>query len=154
LSRGTQVAGVGRMSPKRLDDFVAYQLALDFKRRVYKLVDGHPAAKRDLRYVDQLFSAASGVDSKMAEGWARFIATEVRLYLRYALGSLEEAKGWIRDGIERGYFTHAECQEVLGIGNRCAAATMGWWKSLEPFVKPKGGRRSRKPPRGKRPPSA
>jgi four helix bundle protein len=126
------------MSPKRLDDFVAFQLAVDFKRRVYKLIDEHPRAKRDLRYVDQLFAAASGIDSKMAEGWARFVPAEVRQFLRYALGSLEEAKGWLRDGIDRGHFTAAECEELLVIGNRCGAATMAWWKSLGPFVKPKG----------------
>jgi len=134
-----------RIPMKKLDDVIAYQLAVDFKRRIYKLIEDHPRARRDLQYVDQLFDAAGGVDSTIAEGFARFAAGEIRQFLRYALGSLEEAKRWVVDGIDRGYFTKAECQELLTIGNRCAAATMAWWRSLEPFVPGrKAGPRHRK----------
>ena len=138
---------------KKLDDVEAYQLAVDFKRRIYKLVEDHPRARRDLQYVDQLFDAAGGVDSKIAEGWARFAAREIRQFLRYALGSLEEAKRWVADGIDRGHFTLAECEELLTIGNRCAAATMAWWRSLEPFVGKENRPRHRtlRPPRPSEP---
>jgi four helix bundle protein len=120
---------------KRLDDVFAYQLAVDFKRRIYKLVDEHPRASRDRDYADQLFRAASSVDSNIAEGWARFAAGEIRQFLRYARGSLEEARRRVMDGIDRGYFTTAECDALLTIGNRCGAAIMGWWRSLEPFTR-------------------
>ncbi len=139
------------MPIKKVNDFAAYQLAVDFKLRIYKLVDEHPRAKRDFQYTNQLLNAAGGVDSKMAEGWARFGAAEIRQFLRYSLGSLEEAKGWIRDGIARGYFTQAECEELLVIGNRCGAATMAWWKSLGPFVKSHGRGKPQKRPERRKP---
>ncbi|HEX5070926.1 MAG TPA: four helix bundle protein [Vicinamibacterales bacterium] len=132
---------------KKLDDVEAYQLAVDFKRRIYKLVEAHPRARRDYQYVDQLFDAAGGVDSKIAEGWGRFAAAEIRQFLRFALGSLEEAKRWVVDGIDRGYFTREECEELLTIGNRCGAATMAWWRSLGPYVRGPRERPRRNKPR-------
>ena len=121
------------MSVRKLQELVAYQLAVQFKLKVYQLVRSHPAARRDYRYCAQLFDAASSVEANIAEGWRRFAAKDMSLFLRYALGSLEEAKSRVGDGVHRGYFTTAECREALELGNRCGAATMGLWKSLKTF---------------------
>ena len=48
------------MGVKRLEDLVAYQLALEFKKRVYALVRENPEAFRDYRYRSQLFEAVEG----------------------------------------------------------------------------------------------
>jgi four helix bundle protein len=121
----------------------AFRLAVDFKQRVYDLVNSHYAARQDVRYKEQLFDAASSVEANIAEGWARYVAGEMSVFLRYALGSLEEAKRRVRDGIDRGYYTKETCQELLNVGDRCGAATMALWKSLQPFKKGPG----RPPPR-------
>ena len=121
------------MSVRRLEDLVAYQLAVRFKLKVYHLVRSHPAARRDYRYCAQLQDAASSVEANIAEGWRRFAAKDMSVFLRYALGSLEETKSRLQDGVHRGYFTVSECSEALELGNRCGAATMGLWKSLKPF---------------------
>jgi four helix bundle protein len=56
------------MGVKRLEDLIAFQQAVAFKREVYAIVTRHPAADRSFRYRDQLFGAASGVESNIAEG--------------------------------------------------------------------------------------
>ena len=83
------------MGVKRLEDLIAFKLAVEFKRGVYRIV------------------------KKSAD----------------ALGSLEETKRRLKDGIDRGYFTAAECADVLELGNRCGAATMALAKSLRAFAK-------------------
>ena len=39
------------MGVKRLDDLMAYQLSVEFKKLVYALVRAYPDADRDLRYL-------------------------------------------------------------------------------------------------------
>jgi four helix bundle protein len=140
-ANGMVLAITGRMGIPNLDSLQAYLLAVDFKLRVYKLVDEHPEAKRDYLYVRQLFDALGSAEANIAEGWRRWIAGEVTQFLRYSLASLEEAKVRLKDGVHRGYFTMEECRETLTIGNRCGAATMALWKSLQPFIKKRPGRR-------------
>jgi four helix bundle protein len=130
---GTVFATSGPMAIRKLEEMNAYLLAVDFKLRVYKLIREHPRVERDFRYCAQLRDSASDVEAAIAEGWRRFVAREMAQFLRYALASLEEAKTRLKDGIHRGYFTDDECRETLTIGNRCGAATMALWKSLQPF---------------------
>ena len=122
---------------------VAYQLAVRFKLKVYHLVRSHAAARRDYRDRAQLQDAASSVEANIAEGWRRFAAKDMSVFLRYALGSLEETKSRLQDGVHRGYFTLSECSEALELGNRCGAATMGLWKSLKPFKRGSSSRDQR-----------
>jgi len=146
------LAFTGGMGIPNLDELHAYLLAVDFKLRVYKLIDEHPQAKRDYLYVRQLFDALGSVEANIAEGWRRWVAGEVTQFLRYGLASLEEAKVRLKDGVHRGYFTMEECRDTLTIGNRCGAATMALWKSLQPFIKKRPSRRlqGRKNPGPKR----
>ena len=120
-ANGMVLAITGRMGIPNLDSLHAYLLAVDFKLRVYKLVDEHPEAKRDYLYVRQLFDALGSAEANIAEGWRRWIAGEVTQFLRYSLASLEEAKVRLKDGVHRGYFTMEECRETLAIGNRCVS---------------------------------
>jgi len=117
------------MVVKRLEDLVAFQLALEFKRSTYALVHSSPAANNDLRFKSQLFDSAASVEANIAEGWRRFAPGEMAQFLRYALGSLEEAKRRVQDGIDRGYFRPDDCEAALTLARRCGAATMALWKS-------------------------
>ena len=151
LPFGTVLALFASMAIRKLEDMAAFQLALDFKLRVDKLVREHPLAQRDLRYRDQLFDAASGVESNIAEGWRRFAAREMCQFLRYGMASLEEAKRRVRDGIHRGHFSAEACAELLNVGDRCGAATMALWKSLQPFTQRLKGPEGPKDQRSKGP---
>jgi four helix bundle protein len=133
------------MGVRRLEDLVAYQLAVEFKLLVYQLIREHPAAQRDVRYCDQLREAASSVEANLAEGWRRYVARDMAQFVRYSLASLEEAKVRIRDGVHRGHFTDRGCQGALAVGDRCGAATMALLRSLLALAK-----RDRRPA-GRRP---
>ena len=100
---------------------------------VYRLMPRNSEAWSDFRYRSQLFDAASSVEANIAEGWRRFGAGEMVLFLRYALASLEEAKLRLKDGVDRGYFKLGDCAAVFELGNRCGAATMALLRSLQGF---------------------
>jgi four helix bundle protein len=78
-----------------------------------------------------LFDAASSIEANLAEGWRRYQTREMGLFVRYALGSAEETKTRVIDGVHRGYFAASECEETLTYGKRCGAATMALLKSLQ-----------------------
>jgi four helix bundle protein len=118
------------MGVKKLEDLMAFKLAVEFKLAVYELLRGHPEAARDARYADQLRDAASSVEANLAEGWRRFAARDMAQFVRIALASLEEAKVRVRDGAHRGHFSDAECESALRLGHRCGAATMALLRAL------------------------
>jgi four helix bundle protein len=128
------------MGVKQLEDLVAYQLSVEFKKQIYALVRAHPEANRDLRYRSQLFEAVASMEANIAQGWRRFAAGEVAQFFRFALASLEEAKVRLIDGAHRGYFSEEQCAPILTIGRRCGAATMAFWRSQQPFTKPRKSR--------------
>jgi four helix bundle protein len=116
---------------KTLEDLIAYQQAKAFKLAVYSIVRAHPAADRDFRYRDQLFDAAVGGESNIAEGWRRYGHPDMIRFYRYAMGSLEEAQVRLLDGVARGYFTQPECTDALRHAKRSSSATAALIKSLE-----------------------
>ena len=115
---------------KTLEELIAFQQAVAFKREVYAIVRRHAKAERDFRYRYQLFDAASGVDSNIAEGWRRFGHPDMIRFLRYSLGSLEEAQKRLIDGVDRGYFESAVCTRALSHAKRCSRATTRFIESL------------------------
>jgi four helix bundle protein len=132
------------MGVKRLEDLIAFQLAVELKRGVYALVDGNARARSDWRYRDQLFDAALGGESNIAEGWHRHSAGEIAHFLRYALASLAETDRRLRDGVDRNYFTLSEIEPLRRACSRAIGATTNLWKSLQPFIKKKRSDTSRR----------
>lgn len=118
------------MGVKRLDDLIAFQEAVAFKVEVYAIVRRHAEADRANRYRDQLFDAASSVESNIAEGWRRFKTPDMVRFLRYASASLEEARLRLLDGVARGYFPRDVCENALTHAARCGGATVNLIKSL------------------------
>jgi four helix bundle protein len=119
---------------RTLEELTAYQLSLQFKRAIYQLVRRNAAADRDLRYRDQLFDAALSVSANIAEGFARRSMADFCVFLSYARGSAAESITRLQDGIDRGFFTAAVCNEALVLGRRTAAAIAGLQRSLRPFI--------------------
>jgi four helix bundle protein len=128
------------MGFKTLDDVLAYQVIREFKREVYRLVKSHSAAYRDLKFRDQLFDAVSSAEANCAEGFYRDSMAEFARFLKISRASLGEAVARVRDGIDREYFTEAECARAFELGDRAGRLTIGLIRSLEPFI--------RKPPPG------
>ena len=121
---GTRIARSTGMGAKRLEEVIAWQLAVKMKLEVYRIVNGSLAASRDFKYRDQIFAAASGAEMTIAEGFVRFRALQVIQFFTYARASLEETKRWLADGVHRGYFKPAEIHEARGLVIRCDIATL------------------------------
>jgi four helix bundle protein len=118
-----------------VDDLIAFQLAVEFKREVYRIVESSEPARADFRFTSQLFEAASGVEAVLDEGFNRNVSGEFAQFIRYALGSLAEARRRLRDGIHRKYFTEEDCRDAFSLGQRCCDATRNLHRSLRPFLK-------------------
>ena len=136
------VLPLGTMGVGRLEDMRAYQHARAFKSEVYALVRASPEANGDFKYRSQLFESAASAEVNIAEGWHRFGAGEIAQFLRYSRASLQEAQHRLRDGVDRGYFTVEACGPALDHADKCGAATVAWWKSLQPFIKKPRERRT------------
>jgi four helix bundle protein len=110
------------MGVRHFKDLIAWQLGEQFHAQVRAAVGRCEAVQHDHRYRSQLLDASSAVPSDIAEGFLRCSPGDFRRFLDYALGSLVEAEGRLRDGIERGYFTALECDPVFRLGKRCLTA--------------------------------
>lgn len=113
----------------QLDDLVAFQLARRFKREVYRLLSPQHG-DRDYRYAGQLRASASSVEANIAEGFYRLTPREFARFLLIARASLGEAEVRIADGIDRGYFTEADCAGAYLLVKRTGAAIMALRKSV------------------------
>jgi four helix bundle protein len=119
------------MGAKKLDDLIAFQLARDFKIEIYRIARAHPEATRNMEYRNQLFGAAASGESNVAEGYYRFAPAEFARFLGFARGSIGEAEVRLLDGVARGYFEEAECQEALRLAHRALGCVTALKTSLE-----------------------
>jgi four helix bundle protein len=116
---------------KKLEDLIAFQQAIAFRNEVYAIVRKHPEAYHAYRYRDQLFDAAESVGANLAEGWRRGTDPDKIRFMRYASGSLEEARVRLLAGIDRGFFDRTVCDNALRHAVRCSRATARFIESLE-----------------------
>jgi four helix bundle protein len=129
--RGIAFATQGGVGISNVEDFAAYDFAVRFKLEVYRLIKESPGATKNFKYREQLEDASSGIEGAMSEGFGRRRPKEFALYLRYSLGSLNEARTRLQDGIDRGYFREAACKQAFIWAERCKAATNGLRRSQE-----------------------
>ena len=133
------------MVARRYQDLIAWEMAEEFKREVFRIVLASPQACADRRYKDQLFSAAQSVSANIAEGFVRRSPGDFRRFLRISLGSLAEAEVRLRDGIAMSYFKDSDCELAFRFGRRCAVASTRLAKSQLAFIKPGRPPRTREP---------
>jgi four helix bundle protein len=112
------------MRARRLEDLVAYQFARELCDQVYALLARSPRAKQDLEYHEQIADSASGVARTIAEGYARKSPGDFANFLRFSLGSIEETRDALRDGVARSYFTSGEIASAMTWVGRCERITV------------------------------
>ena len=121
------------MGFRTLEEVKAYRAARAFKLAVYRLVKSRPAAEGDHRFRSQLFEAAASVEVNIAEGFRRYGAGDFSHFLRISRSSLEEATCRLQDGIDRGYFTKADCRQALELADEAGRLIVGLIVSLRKF---------------------
>ena len=134
------------MAIRGVDDLVVYRLAREFKLATYELVRTSASAQQDFNYRAQLQDAASSVESNIAEGYHRGSAAEAVLFLRYALGSLAEARTRLIDGADCGHWPLAACSRALDWADRCRRATEAYRRTQARFARERGAKAGRPPP--------
>lgn len=87
-----------------LEDLDVYQLSEKLSDLVWYGFDNWPEkVKKTVGY--QIVRAADSISANIAEGYGRFSPPERKLFYRYARGSFEETKAWLRKLIRRNIIT-------------------------------------------------
>jgi four helix bundle protein len=113
-----------------------WQLANDLKLKIYA-VSERPALKRDRDYYDQIRDAAASGPRNIAEGFGRHTDPDFARFLDVARGSLMECQNHLKDGVDRGYLTQTECDELLILAKRSCGAVAGLQRHLRRRRKPR-----------------
>ena len=121
---------------RRYYEFDAWKLADAFKTQVFAIVRESPTARLDHRFRSQLIESARAPTKHIAEGYLRHSPASFITYLDYAISSLGEAEGHLRDGIELEYFSAERCVEALALAQRSIRACIALKHSQQRYVPP------------------
>ena len=130
------------MGFRTLEEIRAYGLTRSFKLEIYRLIRLSPAARSDLRFKAQIQEALAGAESNIAEGFRRWRAPQFAHFLGFAIGSLEEGRRRLQDGIDREYFAAAECAEAQRLGEQAIKTTAALQTSLRGLTDRDGSRKN------------
>ena len=89
---------MGVMGVQRYQELFAWQLADAFKLRVFDLLRKSPRTM-GFKFRDQLTESARAPAKHIVEGFRRYSPRSMRVFLDYAISSLDEAQEHLVDGI-------------------------------------------------------
>lgn len=85
---------------KEVYELDVYRLAEDLSDKIWTIYDSWPAkAQRTIGY--QIIRSSDSIAANIAEGYGRYTPADRKLFYRYARGSFEETKAWLRKAIRR-----------------------------------------------------
>jgi four helix bundle protein len=92
---------------KEIHEMDVYRLGEKLSDMIWHDYDTWPEkARRTIGY--QAIDAADSIAANLAEGFGRFSMADRRMFYRYARGSFEETKCWLRKLIRRGLISTPE----------------------------------------------
>ena len=106
-----------------------WQLSNDLKLEIYR-VSERPTLKRDRDYYGQIRDAAASGPRNIAEGFARHTDADFARFLDIARASLTECQNHLQDGVDRGYFSERECDDLVVLAKRACGAVAGLQRHL------------------------
>lgn len=99
---------------KEIHELDVYRLAENLSDKIWIVFDAWPdKAQRTLGY--QIIRSADSIAANIAEGYGRFTPADRKLFYRYARGSFEETKAWLRKAIRRKLIPHPEVEYYKNI---------------------------------------
>ena len=94
---------------KEVYELDVYHLADDLSNRIWDAYDSWPEkAQRTIGY--QIIRSSDSIAANIAEGYGRFTPADRKLFYRYARGSFEETKAWLRKAIRRKLIPHPDIE--------------------------------------------
>ncbi len=114
---------------RHFTELVCWQLADELKLAVYR-ISHRPDVWRDFQYRDQIRDAAASATSNIAEGFGRRTNADFARFLDIARASLTELQNHFKDGVDRGYLTVAESNDLTVLARRSGGAIAGLQRHL------------------------
>lgn len=99
-----------------LTDLHVYQLAEALSDMVWNDYDHWPEkAQKTIGF--QIIRSSDSISINIAEGYGRYTAPDRKNFYRYARGSFEETKGWLRKAFRRSIISSDRMQEYQKIAD-------------------------------------
>jgi four helix bundle protein len=112
----------------RFQDLVAWQLAMDLADLVDAMISSGRASNNP-GFCDQIQRSSSKIAAQIAEGFARFRATESAYYYRIARASLAETQTHLLRGYRRHYWSDEEFKKAWEVSEGALKTTSGLLRS-------------------------
>ena len=112
------------MTARHYRELVTWQLADELESETIRIMKACPKAMDDIRYRGQVFEAATGGPSNIAEGFSRKSPGDFCRFLDYAIASIDEAALRLQSGVKRDYFTEETIQPALALVRRTRKAAI------------------------------
>ena len=116
-------------------DLIAWRLAMDAAKSVYRLTSDFPADER-FGLVTQLRRAVVSIPSNIAEGFGRGRSDDYRRFLRVARGSLYEVETQITLAEELGFAAPDVFSQTKAVVDECGRVLAGLIRKLEELGTP------------------
>lgn len=121
----------------RLEDFKAYNLAMEMGEEVWKIVIGWGYFEKDT-VGKQLVRAADSIAANLSEGLGRYHFKEVKNFAYYSRGSLFETKTWITKASNRKLIKEEQFLNITSKIEEIGKMINGYIKSIgrvnEPYT--------------------
>ncbi len=114
MQTGDQKATNGKKSVKSYKDLLVWQKGISLVTKVYRLTQSFPDVER-FGLVSQMRRAAVSIPSNIAEGQARHTRKEFVQFISHAEGSVAELETQVILGVELGYRSLTDTQEITGL---------------------------------------
>ncbi len=115
---------------KTFEDLECWQFGRELAKLVYTRTSVAVDAK-DFSFADQMRRAAISVMNNIAEGFERDTNVDVVRFLFMAKASAGEVRSMAYAGLDLGYFTPEQFEEIRQLSIRCSKTTWGLIKSLQ-----------------------
>lgn len=99
---------------KEIHELDVYKLAEELSDMIWFAYDNwSKKVQRTIGY--QIVRSSDSIAANLAEGYGRYTPADRRLFYRYARGSFEETKSWLRKLIRRKIITNNQINEYTRI---------------------------------------
>ena len=96
---------------KSIKELDVYVLAEKLADRIWEDYDGWSLKARSTMGF-QMIRAADSIAANLAEGYGRYTPADRKMFYRYARGSFEETKAWLRKAVRRKVIKEPEMIKV------------------------------------------
>jgi len=115
---------------KEVFELDVYKLSEELSDLIWYAYDNW-SDKAKMTFGYQIIRAADSIAANIAEGYGRYTPSDRKLFYRYARGSFEETKCWLRKAIRRKIITDANVMKFTEIINELGPKLNAFIKSTK-----------------------